>query len=213
MQRTKIKRNKKQHRLRKARRTKKRMHRSCGGTRTEKQKQEQEQLDALSEYLTGFNYAAINGYLRGNSEISPEEQSNAIKVVEQLDKFFEEDERIKINDESFQVYRGLMKKKDLTHLDFIGLQKSYLSTSQELGFVLDTYAGGYIMFLDVQPGVPYLDVESTGLEQTSESEILFPRGVHINLIRMTDNGTKENTKLFNNYKCSVLYCTITKDHK
>ena len=208
MQRTKIKRNKKQHRLRTARKKTQKMHRSSGGARTEKEMKEQ--TKALETYLTSFNYASINGYLRNDPDLSEEEKKDAMQVVEHLDKFFEEDEQVRIDNEPFQVYRGLRNKDGLSHFDFIGLQKSYLSTSLDIGFVIGAYAGGYIMVLNVQPGVPYLNVELTGLAETEEEEILFPRGVYINLVSMTENGTEAN-KMFNRYNCSALYCTITKD--
>ena len=82
-------------------------------------------------------------------------------------------------------------------------------------FVISSYTSpeGYLMILDVQPGVPYIIVNETDKLKhcfDQEDEVLFPRGVTVNLKKMTQYKSEENG-MYNKYKINLLYCTITKN--
>jgi len=111
------------------------------------------------------------------------------------------------------VYRGISKRKNERYEIFVGGQKSYLSTSTDELFALSSYTnnGGYLLVLDVQPGVPHIMVNDEIIEPNEhyshECEILFPRNVILTPYKIIGNSDKDNQ-----YKwldVSIIYCKVT----
>jgi len=169
-------------------------------------------MDALTKYLN-WHYASMNPYLRLQHELLNAEEIDEAKILcDELDTYLLENQTI--CDIPFRVYRGIYGNKKITTNDLIGIQKSYLSTTMDEYFAVSSYTspGGYLMILDVQPGVPYIvinDILNIGHYYEQEDEILFPRGVNITCTKIVERNTQKNNFLFNRFDINILYCTIT----
>ena len=168
-------------------------------------------MNALKKYLN-WHYITINSFLRGETDGLTEEEIVESNVLSsEIDDYFTKNQVL--CDSSFIVYRGISKRTNEHYEKFIGPQKAYLSTSIDELFVLSSYTnnGGYLLVLDVQPGVPYIminDVMSETNEYYSdEYEILFPRNVILTPYKIIDKSDKENHYKW--FKVSIIYCKVT----
>lgn len=155
-----------------------------------------EEFNALNEY-TNFGYVIANAFLRGQcKDLSPDEKILAIDMIKHIDDVFLKvsaiNAEIQLPKERKYVYRGISSKS--INSKFIGLQKSYTSTSRN-DYVAWSHYGynGTVMKIDITDVdwislEPYSSYNSMNDYSINENEILLDRNITFEILINLDKN-------------------------